>query len=158
MFAQQLRGASDVLFRFMRARIFDGVGKVGKPVCERGQTLICRWCHGNQSSILVALVGSAACSQARCRAARSVRIGQIEIRYRKSMPDDNPRKKGGARPGAGRPPADTEQVGVRIPRNDLAAIDAWAAANGCSRAEAIRRLAKRGLLADKEIELPGKDG
>jgi hypothetical protein len=64
------------------------------------------------------------------------------------MPDDKP-KKGGARPGAGRPPADTEQVAFRIPRNDLAAIDAWAAEHGCTRAEALRRLARLGLLADK---------
>jgi hypothetical protein len=66
------------------------------------------------------------------------------------MPDDKPRKKGGARPGAGRPPADTEQVAFRIARTDLAAIDAWAARNGCTRAEAIRRLAKMGLLAGKD--------
>jgi hypothetical protein len=65
------------------------------------------------------------------------------------MSDDKP-KKGGARPGAGRPPADTEQVAFRIPRSDLAAIDRWAEANGCSRAEAIRRLTKLVLLADKE--------
>jgi Ribbon-helix-helix protein, copG family len=39
-------------------------------------------------------------------------------------------------------------VGVRIQPDDLAAIDAWAAAHGCNRAEAIRRLAKLGLLAD----------
>ncbi len=39
-------------------------------------------------------------------------------------------------------------VGVRIQPDDLAAIDEWAAANGCNRAEAIRRLAKMGLLAD----------
>jgi hypothetical protein len=66
------------------------------------------------------------------------------------MSDDKPSKKGGARPGAGRPPADTEQIAFRIARSDLAAIDAWAEANSCSRAEAIRRLTKLGLLADKD--------
>jgi hypothetical protein len=65
------------------------------------------------------------------------------------MSDDKP-KKGGARPGAGRPPADTEHVGLRIARSDLAAIDQWAAEHGCSRVEAIRRLTKLGLLADKD--------
>jgi hypothetical protein len=39
-------------------------------------------------------------------------------------------------------------VGVRIQPDD--AIDTWAAANGCTRAEALRRLAKLGLLADKK--------
>jgi hypothetical protein len=43
-----------------------------------------------------------------------------------------------------------EHVGLRIPKDDLAAIDAWAETNGCSRAEAIRRLTKLGLLADKD--------
>jgi hypothetical protein len=65
------------------------------------------------------------------------------------MTDDKPKKKGGARPGAGRPPVDSEQVNMRISRSDLADIDAWAAANGCSRTEAIRRLTKLGLLKDK---------
>jgi hypothetical protein len=57
--------------------------------------------------------------------------------------------KGGARPGAGRKPTGQgELVGVRIQPDDLAAIDAWAAKHGCTRQEAIRRLAKMGLLAD----------
>jgi hypothetical protein len=66
------------------------------------------------------------------------------------MPTDKPEpsKKGGARPGAGRPPVDSQQVAFRIPRLDLAAIDTWARANGCSRAEALRRLANIGLDAD----------
>ena len=38
----------------------------------------------------------------------------------------------------------------RIRRSDLAATDGWAEANGCTRAEAIRRLTKLGLLAGKE--------
>jgi hypothetical protein len=59
--------------------------------------------------------------------------------------------KGGARPGAGRPATGKgTHVGVRIQPDDLAVIDEWAAANGCTRAEAIRRLAKLGLLAGKD--------
>ncbi len=63
------------------------------------------------------------------------------------MPADKPKpgKKGGARPGAGRPRVDAQQVAFRIPRSDLAAVDAWANANGCSRAEALRRLTGIGL-------------
>jgi hypothetical protein len=41
-------------------------------------------------------------------------------------------------------------VGVRIQPEELAAIDAWAAVNGCTRAEAIRRLTKLGLLASED--------
>ncbi len=59
-------------------------------------------------------------------------------------------RKGGARPGAGRKPTGQDKpVGTRIPADDLAAIDAWAAEQGCTRAEALRRLAKLGLLAHK---------
>jgi hypothetical protein len=61
--------------------------------------------------------------------------------------------KGGARPGAGRKPTGKGQlVGVRIQPDDLAAIDAWAADHGCTRSEAVRRLAKQGLLAEKKGE------
>jgi Ribbon-helix-helix protein, copG family len=56
--------------------------------------------------------------------------------------------KGGARPGAGRKPTGHDKpVGTSISADDLAAIDAWAAKRGCSRAEAIRRLVKLGLLS-----------
>jgi hypothetical protein len=41
-------------------------------------------------------------------------------------------------------------VMTRIQPDDLVAIDAWAAAHGCTRPEALRRLAKLGLLADKK--------
>jgi hypothetical protein len=60
--------------------------------------------------------------------------------------------KGGARPGAGRPPSDKDSqfVGARVPADDLAAIDEWAVKNGCTRSEALRRLAKLGLLAEKK--------
>jgi hypothetical protein len=59
--------------------------------------------------------------------------------------------KGGARPGAGRPATGKGiHVGVRIQPDDLVAIDEWAAANDCTRAEAIRRLAKLGLLVGKD--------
>jgi Ribbon-helix-helix protein, copG family len=59
--------------------------------------------------------------------------------------------KGGARPGAGRKPTGKGQlVGVRIQSDDLATIDAWAADHGCTRSEAVRRLARLGLLADKK--------
>jgi hypothetical protein len=69
------------------------------------------------------------------------------------MTDDKASKKGGARPGAGRPATGLgEFVGMRFQPDDLAAIDAWAEANGCSRTEAIRRLAKLGLLADTKDE------
>lgn len=55
-------------------------------------------------------------------------------------------KKGGARPGAGRKPTGQDKpVGTRMPADDLAAIDAWAAEHGCTRAEAIRRLTKTAL-------------
>jgi hypothetical protein len=40
-------------------------------------------------------------------------------------------------------------VMTRIQPVDLAAIDAWAAEHGCTRPEALRRLAKLGLFADK---------
>jgi hypothetical protein len=39
-------------------------------------------------------------------------------------------------------------VMTRIQPDDLAAIDEWAAEHGCSRPEALRRLAKLGLLKD----------
>jgi hypothetical protein len=69
------------------------------------------------------------------------------------MPDDKSSKKGGARPGAGRPATGLgEFVGMRFQPDDLAAIDAWAEANECSRTEAIRRLTKLGLLANKTGE------
>jgi hypothetical protein len=58
--------------------------------------------------------------------------------------------KGGARSGAGRPATGKGvHVGVRIQPDDLVAIDEWAAENGCTRPEAIRRLTKAGLLALK---------
>jgi hypothetical protein len=60
-------------------------------------------------------------------------------------------RRGGARPGAGRKPTGKGiQVNTRIQPDDLAAIDEWAAKNGCTRSEALRRLAKLGLLADKK--------
>jgi hypothetical protein len=53
--------------------------------------------------------------------------------------------------GPGRPKTGTgELVGIRIQPDDLAAIDEWAAVNGCTRQEAIRRLVKRGLLKDRK--------
>jgi hypothetical protein len=55
------------------------------------------------------------------------------------------RKKPGPRAtGKGTP------VMTRLQPDDLAAIDSWAAEHGCSRPEALRRLAKLGLLADKK--------
>ena len=59
--------------------------------------------------------------------------------------------RGGARPGAGRKATGKgAQVNSRIQPDDLAAIDEWAAKNGCTRGEALKRLAKKGLLADGE--------
>jgi hypothetical protein len=58
--------------------------------------------------------------------------------------------KGGARAGAGRPATGKGiHAGVRIQAHDLVAIDEWAAVHECTRPEAIRRLTKVGLLADK---------
>jgi hypothetical protein len=67
------------------------------------------------------------------------------------MADDNPKKPG--RPATGK----NEHVGLRIPKDDLAAVDAWAKANGCSRAEAIRRLTKLGLLVGRDRDLKSKE-
>jgi hypothetical protein len=47
-------------------------------------------------------------------------------------------------------------VMTRIQPDDLAAIDAWAAEHGCTRPEALRRLAKLGLLADKADKKGGR--
>jgi hypothetical protein len=59
--------------------------------------------------------------------------------------------RGGSRPGAGRKPTGKgTQVNTRIQPDDLAAIDEWAEKNACTRSEALRRLAKLGLLADKK--------
>jgi len=60
--------------------------------------------------------------------------------------------KGGARPSAGRPVTTGKgtQVNARIHADDLAAIDEWAARHGCTRATALVRLAKLGLLADEK--------
>lgn len=64
------------------------------------------------------------------------------------------KKRGGARPGAGRPATGKgTQVNTSIQPDDLAAIDEWAAKHGCTRSEALRRLAKLGLLADKKDDL-----
>jgi hypothetical protein len=43
--------------------------------------------------------------------------------------------------------------GTSIQPDDLAAIDEWAAKHGCTRSEAVRRLAKLGLLADRKDDL-----
>ena len=61
-------------------------------------------------------------------------------------------RRGGARPGAGRKPTGKKgtQINANIQPDDLVAIDAWAARNGCTRSEALRRLAKLGLLADNK--------
>jgi hypothetical protein len=56
----------------------------------------------------------------------------------------NPRKK-----SRGRPPVDSEQVNLRIQRPLLDAIDAYAAGDGMSRPEAIRRLVEAGLTVAK---------
>jgi hypothetical protein len=54
--------------------------------------------------------------------------------------------RGGPRPGAGRKPTGKGiQVKTSIPFDDVAALDAWAAMNGCTRTEAVRRLTKIGL-------------
>src|SRR5258708_17701840 len=39
-------------------------------------------------------------------------------------------------------------IGIRLPSRQLDIIDAWAAARGVSRSEAIRRLVDRGLAAE----------
>jgi len=56
------------------------------------------------------------------------------------MPKRKRNTHGGRRPGAGRPRiiADPVEVKIRLPGKLLAAIDAWATANGIARSEAIR--------------------
>jgi hypothetical protein len=76
---------------------------------------------------------------------------KLSIIYHGAMKGKN---RGGARPGAGRPATGKgTQVNTRIQPDELAAIDQWAAKHGCTRSEAVRRLAKLGLLADKKDDL-----
>ena len=56
-----------------------------------------------------------------------------------------PKRKRG-RPATGRDPA----VTARIPEASIAAIDKWANANSCTRAEAIRQLVELGLTVKAE--------
>lgn len=49
----------------------------------------------------------------------------------------------------GRPPVESEQLRSRAEISLVNAVDAWAEANGVTRAEAIRRLIARGLEIEK---------
>lgn len=50
----------------------------------------------------------------------------------------------------GRPAVDSEQLRSRAEMPLVHAVDAWAAANGITRPEAIRRLIAKGLEAEKK--------
>jgi Ribbon-helix-helix protein, copG family len=52
-----------------------------------------------------------------------------------------PKKRGRGRPATGRDP----MIGLRLPKDDIARLDKWAKANGCTRSEAIRALIERGM-------------
>jgi len=55
------------------------------------------------------------------------------------------------RKSPGRPATGTHPlVGARFPKSEIARIDRWAAANGTSRSEAIRRLVTDALAAHNE--------
>ncbi len=49
----------------------------------------------------------------------------------------------------GRPRVDSDEVSARLQRPLLDALEAWAADNGITRAEAIRRLIAKGLEVEK---------
>jgi predicted DNA-binding protein len=36
-------------------------------------------------------------------------------------------------------------IGLRLPKGDIARLDKWAKANGCTRSQAIRTLIERGI-------------
>jgi len=57
---------------------------------------------------------------------------------------------GNVRKGPGRPAVNATPVTVRLPPDQLAALDAWIArqAESLSRPEAMRRLIEKGLVAD----------
>lgn len=50
----------------------------------------------------------------------------------------------------GRPPVESEQLRSRAEMPLVRAVDAWAEANGVTRAEAIRRLIQLGLVSEKK--------
>jgi hypothetical protein len=59
----------------------------------------------------------------------------------------------------GRPPVGSTLVGVRLPPDELAALDTWIARQGDpqpTRPEAIRHHLKRGLASDTGTPLPAK--
>ena len=52
----------------------------------------------------------------------------------------------------GRPPTGVDPlVGVRIPKDTIAALDAWAKANDTTRSETIRRLVEVGLKNERRV-------
>lgn len=51
------------------------------------------------------------------------------------------RKKKRGRPATGQDP----MIGLRLPKGDIARLDKWAKANGCTRSQAIRTLIERGI-------------
>jgi CopG-like RHH_1 or ribbon-helix-helix domain, RHH_5 len=52
-----------------------------------------------------------------------------------------PKKRGRGRPATGRDP----MIGLRLPKDQIAALDEWAKTNGCTRSELIRVLIERAL-------------
>ncbi|MBF0877290.1 ribbon-helix-helix protein, CopG family [Gluconobacter cerevisiae] len=56
------------------------------------------------------------------------------------------KKKRGRPPENGRDPL----ISTRMPEQDVAALEAWAAAHNLSRSEAIRRLIQKGLDSEKD--------
>lgn len=60
----------------------------------------------------------------------------------------------------GRPPINATPVNVRLPPQELAALDAWIArqSDAPSRPEAIRRLIEAGLRAEGEARDAGRGG
>jgi predicted transcriptional regulator len=52
-----------------------------------------------------------------------------------------PKKRGRGRPATGRNP----MIGLRLPKDEIARLDEWAKAIGCTRSELIRGLIEHGL-------------
>jgi Ribbon-helix-helix protein, copG family len=67
------------------------------------------------------------------------------------MAKSQPKKRPG-RPATGTDPL----ISTRAPTAVIAAIDAWAASNGASRSEAIRRLVELGLAVKAEVSPTGR--
>ncbi len=58
-----------------------------------------------------------------------------------------PKRRGPGRPATGRDP----MIGLRLPKDEIARLDAWAKVNSCTRSEAIRMLIERGIDATDHV-------